>query len=37
MNKKSGKRLFFGRVTLIAVMMGIGTGSPTSGGGNILR
>jgi hypothetical protein len=33
MNKKSGKRLFFGFITLIALMMGIGTGCPTGGGG----
>jgi hypothetical protein len=32
MNKKSGKRLFFGFITLIALMMGIGTGCPTGGG-----
>jgi hypothetical protein len=37
MNKKSGKRLFFGCVTLIALMLCIGTGCPSptdsSGGG----
>ncbi|MDR1252597.1 MAG: hypothetical protein LBK62_10610 [Treponema sp.] len=35
MNKKSGKRLFFGCITLIALMLCIGTGcpSPTDSGG----
>jgi hypothetical protein len=32
MNKKSGKRLFFGCVTLIALMLCIGTGCPMDGG-----
>jgi hypothetical protein len=30
MNRKTGKRLFFGCITLTVLMMGIGTGCPPS-------